>query len=473
MPITPERDDELPEVRCGVCFFPLERSDAGCHPRHPIESHSSTLRDSQRLVAWGIDARYRWTTPLGNDQHVDLDTVDQLLCQFYAEPLSRDDNDDPWRGPQHAPGAVPAPRRRRAQRVTCPCGDPACSYLRPDTLTQGESSFRATQATTPVSDNRSMPRTVSTPGGTMNRCTRCRELLPVDDFRYVASHGRYHSWCRACERAARRSSSRRTTTTRRTRTSPRGRAFGVEIELTGPSQTIIVNALSQIGINVRVRGYAVTSGNNWELKHDGSVRGEGLELVSPKLYGEEGQATVRRVLDAINAVGATVDRSCGIHVHVDFRGRNVAQIRDAVLPILRSQDAIYSMCAPSRRSNHYSPAWTESQLQQLRGATEASTIAYMGPRGFVNLQAFPRHGSVEFRSHGGSTNPTKILAWVRMLLAAVAWGESHSGTSLSLGGTAQDVCETLSLSHDDTRALTRFVRAAADLEAAEYAGTVA
>lgn len=310
----------------------------------------------------------------------------------------------------------------------------------------------------------------------MRTCTRCHMRLNFDEFRYVPSQSRYHSWCRVCERAARGTSSRvrRTRPTSSVRRSRRnvGRAFGVEIELTGPRRDIIEEALATIGIDVVVRGYAVTNGNNWELKHDGSVRGEGLELVSPKLYGEEGLATLEQVLTTLTVAGATVDRSCGIHVHIDFRGRSVQQIKDSIRPIVGSQSAIYDMCAPSRRSNTYSPMWRESHVQSMMLATDLAQIQYVGPRGFVNLGSYPRHGSIEFRSHGGSTNARKVLAWVRMIQAAVAYGESNPGIT-TLGATAADVCDTLNLSNADTQTLLRFVNAASELERIEYAGTVA
>lgn len=298
----------------------------------------------------------------------------------------------------------------------------------------------------------------------MRRCTRCHTRQDDDAFRYVASQGRYHSWCRACERAARQAAPRRARSAART-----GRAFGVEIELTGPSRNIIVTALAGIGINVNVRGYAATNGDRWELKTDASVNGQGLELVSPKLYGDAGIARLEEVLAALNSVGASVDRSCGIHVHIDFRNRTVTQIRDSILPFVRSQDAIYGMCAPSRRGNHYSSAWSRHDVASLEAATNLSQVAYTGPRGFVNLGSYTRHGSIEFRSHGGSTNAKKITAWVRMIQAAVAYGEANPGAA-SLGSTPAEVCRTLNLSSDDTQALTRFARAADVLEANEYVG---
>jgi hypothetical protein len=297
----------------------------------------------------------------------------------------------------------------------------------------------------------------------MIRCTRCNTSKSADEFRWMPSRGSYHSWCRECERAHRRSAPRRSTSRR-----GRGRAFGIEIELTGPGRDIILGALRGIGIDANSTGYRATNGSRWELKSDCSVGGHGLELVSPKLYGTAGIAELERVLAAINSVGATVNRTCGVHVHIDFRNRTVRQIKDAIRPILRSQDAFYQMVAPSRRTNHYSAPWTQRSIDQFDNTNSLQYLLSTGPRGFVNLGSYTRHGSIEFRSHGASTNFTKLSAWVALLFAAVEYGERH-GESANLGATAQDVVDTLGLAVEHKTALLRFVRAAEALEDAECA----
>lgn len=308
---------------------------------------------------------------------------------------------------------------------------------------------------------------VSTPGhntedSEMRRCTRCNTRKNTDDFRFQPSIGSYHSWCRECERAHRRANPRRSATRRSTR----GRAFGVEVELTGPSREILLSALRGIGIDATSTGYRASRGGNWELKSDCSVGGNGLELVSPKLYGDAGIEELGRVLAAINGVGASVNRTCGIHVHVDMTGRDAQTIKNAIRPFLASQDAFFQMVAPSRRSNHYSAPWSAASIDQFNAATSLQQLTNIGPRGFVNMGAYTRHSTVEFRSHGGSTNFAKVGAWVRLILAGVKHGEETYENTF--GDDARTVCERLGMSVDDTNALTRFVRAAEREEANDY-----
>lgn len=37
----------------------------------------------------------------------------------------------------------------------------------------------------------------------------------------------------------------------------------------------------------------------------------------------------------------------------------------------------------------------------------------------INLQAYLRHGTIEFRQHSGSANATKVCNWVRFLQAFI------------------------------------------------------
>lgn len=303
----------------------------------------------------------------------------------------------------------------------------------------------------------------------MRVCTRCGERKAIESFRYQPTRGTHHSWCRECERVSQRESAARRTNRQARRAAGQrstrnngGRVFGVEMELTGPSRRAIAGALDAAGISYRITGYQATNGAVWELKTDGSVNGHGLELVSPKLRGEAGFAELQRVCEALRSVNATVDSSCGVHVHVDFRNRTVEQIRDAILPLAEAQDALYEMSAPSRRNNHYVPRWSDRDLRTLRGMVHLRDLGRL-PRGVVNAQSYTRHGSIEFRSHGGSTSFVRISAWVRMLIAAVEHGERTNGGSLG-DGTAASLLRTIGTSQEDANVLLRFTQAAQMLE---------
>lgn len=280
----------------------------------------------------------------------------------------------------------------------------------------------------------------------------------------------FRSHCRACE--AIRSRARRSGSTGRTSRNETGRYFGIELELTGPSASQVMAAVQTAGVSVRFVGqYRPTSGagTTWELKSDGSVHGHGLELASPKLRANEaGFETLRKVLYALQGVGATVDASCGMHVHIDFSGMGVRQIKDQVLGALRNQENLLRMNAPSRRTNSYCPRWSDHQIRSFSDFMGSDFSGQMfGTRGVVNFGSYPRHGSIEFRSHGGTTNFAKASAWIKMLLQLL----SVSGTTGGLQAYSSPamLLNAIGVSGRDAELLLRFERAAEILEAAEYA----
>lgn len=256
------------------------------------------------------------------------------------------------------------------------------------------------------------------------------------------------------------------------RTNDGSRVFGVEMEITGPSAATIITALVAAGIGMNSRNvqrlqelpydHTNTESNVWTLKHDGSVGGYGLELVSPKLSGENGFNAVRTVCRVLNEVGATVDRTCGMHVHHDFRGQSMSDIRTQALYFLERQDTIMRLVAPSRRTNSYSEGWSASQIDAFRNANLTQySIGHYGRRGAINLGAFGIHGSVEIRAHGGTVNANKVIAWIKFGQAIFAAAMAGAGVRGGNGtADAEGMLSDLApfgLSSEDAAILLRFV----------------
>jgi hypothetical protein len=304
----------------------------------------------------------------------------------------------------------------------------------------------------------------------------------AQDTRYASYSSRTEA-CRALLREAGFNVPQPAPTTRTRGTTGRGRAFGVEMEITGPSWHTVKAALEAAGINIRDRhdSYGTTSGSQWEIKYDGSVHGtngqRGMEIASPKLRGEAGFAELKTVCDALNSVGATVNRTCGLHVHHDLRNQDADAIKAQVLAFVERQDIIGRLVAPSRRGNGYSAYWSATQIEELRRfavrpGRNLRDIAYIGPRGSINLQSYARHGTVEVRFHGGTTNFAKIAAWVRFAqnLFDAAIRAARAQRTLDVSTTdPRAMLTAIGTTHEDMETLLRFVRAAEQAENREEA----
>jgi hypothetical protein len=158
------------------------------------------------------------------------------------------------------------------------------------------------------------------------------------------------------------------------------RSFGCEIELTGLTIEQAANAMRNAGIVTydtatrrlglstdntpqipgRVQGPVLNDGCNcdscyyqrqrdlsapvqpspeainavWRVVADGSVS-NGCEVVSPILSGNEGLQALQTVVRALKAAGATVNNTCGFHVHVDARDLKGAEVCNAVMRYAR------------------------------------------------------------------------------------------------------------------------------------------
>jgi hypothetical protein len=223
--------------------------------------------------------------------------------------------------------------------------------------------------------------------------------------------------CRECERATARVRRESVLSTpapdgTATRRATRGdRAFGVELEVNG-SRELLLTALRERDL-----------GSSWRITFDGSLGSRGLELVSPPLRGADGFDQLRRACEALSVAGCTIDRSCGLHVHVDLSGISANAVRRMVKAYCASQDIIDGMLSESRRGrrNHYCQPWDAEALAQLDSCRSIEDMSHRQDDRYttVNLAAYPRHGTIEFRQHQGTTSYRKVEAWVKFVAALV------------------------------------------------------
>ena len=201
------------------------------------------------------------------------------------------------------------------------------------------------------------------------------------------------------------------------------RRFGVEIELVGTTIPRVQDAFDAAGIDLVQQEYNHRTATCWKIVPDSSLTLGGFEVVSPILVGEAGLQTVRKVAAALNAAGASVDRSCGFHVHVDARDLGIDSIVQVAARYNRFENDINTFMPASRRESRYcqpiSNLFENHSIERiLRGGT--GYLAHVDRHHKVNLAAFARHGTVEFRQHSGTVNANKMEKWVRFCLGFVA-----------------------------------------------------
>jgi len=198
------------------------------------------------------------------------------------------------------------------------------------------------------------------------------------------------------------------------------REFGVEIEFcTHADVDWWENKLrSETGIEVAAYG---DFSDGWILTDDGSV--DGWELVSPILSGDDGLKQVSKMLAAIKNLGGWMDNTCGFHVHVNANDFSNKNILSAVKKYNRNEKRIDKYVSPSRNSNQYCKSTTRL-LEEINEEIDISSIGELYWDWFdryykLNVAAYAKHGTLEFRQHEGSFDIAKVTNWIKFCVRFV------------------------------------------------------
>ena len=257
----------------------------------------------------------------------------------------------------------------------------------------------------------------------------------------------------------------------------KGRRHGVEIEAirkAGVSKQGLANWLSRRLPGTEYRGYTHEVMDTWKVVDDGSLSSRGIEVVSPPMFNES-RASIKSICDGLRGL-ASADSTCGLHAHqrvLDDKFSNVEQViygDDLEMAISLTgwmvriamayawfQAAIDGFMPSSRRSfNHPNYCgslghtvhqaassighlngdsfesrlrWFKSTQDQWQGVRDAMSILMSARYLNINFGALQKYGTIEFRQHGGTTNPNQISNWVDltarlMLVCREDWSTS-------------------------------------------------
>lgn len=269
-----------------------------------------------------------------------------------------------------------------------------------------------------------------------------RDARVIEDTDYGRGANEIYAWttarqdfqarCRACNAAARRNSPRRATASATMRRTALGlaRTFGVEIECIYAGGTYPV----QDALNAA--GYT-----DWRVKYDGSLSSGGVEVVSPVLTGEAGIDAIRGVTRVLREMGATVNRTCGLHAHHGIRDLTVDDVKRAAKVWATNQGLIDGLVSPSRRdgANTYCARLSSYDLAEINRSASLRDIE-RGLRNIsryktFNLLSYGRFGTVEIRQHQGTLDAEKIISWVRFGQALLD-GTVTAGAAVENNGAA-------------------------------------
>ena len=214
------------------------------------------------------------------------------------------------------------------------------------------------------------------------------------------------------------------------------REFGIELEGFGVSRSEIQVALTEKNIATHISDKFYKDVPKWTITVDGTVNQDSsLEIISPILKGKTGLFQIKKVCDALNELEIKTDESCGLHIHwsaTDFTGRHMINLLRLYGKYEKVLDFIFQ---PSRRQDYNQFAHTllregsMNWLYKLQGGfyfhayqiaksfettqpTDNKSSQPTARHHKVNICAYNKYHTIEFRQHEGTFDFEKIKNWI-------------------------------------------------------------
>ena len=203
------------------------------------------------------------------------------------------------------------------------------------------------------------------------------------------------------------------------------RFVGVEIETLGPSDY-----------------YPGDKPDSFYTSSDGSVGTSdedygGYEFISQPMCGDTLFSEIDKMGAWLRSQAFRINKTCGLHIHIDARDLYYKELKGIMLVTKAFESTIFSML-PSRR---YDSNWCKSinmsvnAIKALQSDSDFihsyydhcdehpsldkyNDARYQG----LNLHARVYLGTIEFRYHSGTNNPTKIKNWITICQSIVEKG---------------------------------------------------
>jgi hypothetical protein len=187
-------------------------------------------------------------------------------------------------------------------------------------------------------------------------------------------------------------------------------AFGIEIECFMPADKVFTRGRYHHGRQVRAIDRWTAEG--WTAEADSSVVSDrpgfvGVEIVSPKLTGEEGLIEVVAMIDWLAEIGAYVNQRCGQHVSVDARGLSNDQVLKVRETFKALEPGLYLV-----NGDQAAERWRNDYCTPLSSGRTAMAARYWGLN-LVNYSSSNHDRKrLEFRLWAGTLDAAKTVSYI-------------------------------------------------------------
>ena len=183
----------------------------------------------------------------------------------------------------------------------------------------------------------------------------------------------------------------------------------------------------EVGIEVEMEGNNLPRRVNidWELKRDGSLRGDAIEYITrTPLHRENVEKALKTLYSKFKTASLEPSDRCGVHIHLNCQTLTVEQTINLIVLYIILEELLVDFCGEERKGNLFCLRVSDAEgiLFILRTICKNNSFKYISNRqryyryAAINITALRKFGSLEFRSMYTPLDYRIILDWIRILL---------------------------------------------------------
>jgi hypothetical protein len=191
---------------------------------------------------------------------------------------------------------------------------------------------------------------------------------------------------------------------------PKATYVGIEIELVYRGD---IEVLKKLMADERLhRNVTITRDDSVQPCHNNrGYKGIELQVLAQTTEVAAVLAKIQKVIDNPLVDGYT-NRSCGLHVHVDMRNRNLALVYKNLVRV----QSLLRGSQPYGRANNIHCRINESEVFNFKKVNQREDRYWV-----INGHAFNDHKTLEIRTHEGTTSASEILNWTLFVDAIASY----------------------------------------------------
>lgn len=176
----------------------------------------------------------------------------------------------------------------------------------------------------------------------------------------------------------------------------------------------------------------------WAVEHDGSLRNEGMEFVTPisprPWTFEEALKGIEQLWALRRYRGYTTSARTGIHIHTDFSQCTYAQVRSTLALYCLLEPFIFQWLGENREQCIYCIPWYSApsevdDIAEALFAEDTSNINWMGNLNkytALYVQPLHRFGTIEWRQAPTFRVESRMVDWLTLVDAIVTAGKDNT-----------------------------------------------